>query len=390
METISNLTPSKEETLTCAIHDFFDCRKLGDHLTFLDLWMEKVILNQHYKKFLKRVDLHFFFNKFLNLLTACDDLTQSEPINFLHFEESVKIPEHFIQLEQKALLFYPNYLRRKEICNPIVAIAAIFKRHKLDYYREALHYLVNADLASQNESKHKKLLYSTYTSLKKMVEACWLIHERYVSKNSYAAIPQNPIVDDFALSCPLLLRDEYLDNPYLMIESFYSFASLKEYKEDITYWFRLALNEQANHEHPVDLLFIHNQLIQLVHAGYIIGTTKLRYEPSRNYTKRHDTFGHWLLDRTANEVDIQSLSKHYRENPLEYCIEHLTLKEVIHLRYGLKEWLEAALSVKNSITALDHTYVFDQFESLQKILEALFLLIIQPTSSTQLSTNNTL
>ncbi|MGF1925435.1 MAG: hypothetical protein ACQUHE_14760, partial [Bacteroidia bacterium] len=108
METISNLTTSKEETLTCAIHDFFDCRKPGEHLTFLDYWMEKVFFNRHHKKFQKRIDLHFFFNKFLNLLTTCNDLTQSEPINFLHFEESVKIPDHFIQLEQKALLFYPN------------------------------------------------------------------------------------------------------------------------------------------------------------------------------------------------------------------------------------------------------------------------------------------
>ncbi|MGF1924218.1 MAG: hypothetical protein ACQUHE_08560, partial [Bacteroidia bacterium] len=251
-------------------------------------------------------------------------------------------------------------------------------------------YMVTVDLGFQNAPKRMKLVYSTYTSLKKMVEACWLIHERYISKNSYAAIPQNQIVDDFATSCPLLLRDEYLANPYLMIESFYSFASLKEYKEDLTHWFRLALNEQANHEQPVDLLFIHNQLIQLVHAGYLIGTSKLLYKPSRNYTARHDTFGHWLLDRTANEVHVQSLSKHYRENPLEYCIEHITLKEVIHLRYGLKEWLEAALSVKNSITGLDHTYVFDQFEAIQNILEALLLLIIQPATSTQLSTNHSL
>ena len=79
-----------------------------------------------------------------------------------------------------------------------------------------------------------------------------------------------------------------------------------------------------------------------------------------------------------NQYCIQTLSPHYAQNPLLYCTENLTLNHVIKLRVGLKEWLEAALSKSTSITCLDPSYIFDQFEELQKMLEALFLLIVQP------------
>ncbi len=388
METITKETQTNEEILLYFIHDFFDCRKLHAHLIFLDYWMEKVLVNQSHKKYLNAADLLFFSAKFLNLLTACWELQHANPKNLLYFEESVKIPENFIRNEQKALTFYPNYLRAKEICNPLLALSAIFKNHTLDFYKEILQGWVSEGIATRNKSKNINLIFPTYTSLKRMIEACWLIHERAVSKNSYQSINVKPIINDFALSCPLLLQDEYLHNPYLMIELFFSFESLNEYKEDLTQWFKAALNEQGSYENPNDLLFIHNQFIQLIHAGYLIGVSKLVYEPALNYTTLHNTFGHWLLARIENKYTIQALSPHYIENPLDFCIESLTINRISQLRYGLKEWLEAGLSQKNSIVNLNHTYIFDQFEELQKIVEALFLLIVQPALSNQSSTAN--
>ncbi len=389
METIAKEKQTNEETLLYFIHDFFDCRKLSDHLIFLDYWMGKVLVNQSHKKYLNASDLLFFSAKFSNLLAACYELHHIAPKNLLYFEESVKIPESFVTREQKALNFYPNYLRTKEICNPLLALSAIFKNHTLDFYKEAIQSWVNEGLASQSKPKNINLIFPTYTSLKRMIEACWLIHERSVSKNSYQSLNDKHTFDDFALSCPLLLQDEYLDNPYLMIELFFSFASLNEYKEDLMQWFKAALNEQGSYENPNDLLFIHNQFIQLIHSGYLIGVSRLVYEPATNYTKLHNTFGHWLLARIENQYDIQILPPHYRENPLDFCTENLTINRVNQLRYGLKEWLEAALSKKNSIANLnDHTYIFGQFEELQKIIEALFLLIIKPALSGQSSTTN--
>ena len=379
METITKEKQPNEEVLLYFIHDFFDCRKLSEHLIFLDYWMEKLLFNQSHRKYLNVSDLLFFSTKFFNLLTACHDIGHLDYKNQLYFEESVKIHENFIPEEQKLLTFYPTYLRSKEICNPTLIFNSIFKNHTLDFYKKTLENWVEENLSIKDNAKNVKLIFPTYRNLKRMIEACWLIHERLITKNSYQSLCVNDPIHDFSISCPLLLKDEYLSNPYLMIESFFSFASIDEYREDLTQWFKAALNDCRSYENPNDLLFIHNQFVQIIHAGYLIGTSQLIYQPTTNYTKLHATFGHWLLARVENQYTIQTLSPHFKENPIAYCSENLTLNHVIKLRYGLKEWLEAALSENNSITSLDHTFIFDQFEDLQKILEAMFLIIISPT-----------
>ena len=379
METISKVTSTKEEILINLIQDFFDCRKLPQHLIFLEHWMKKVLTNRPHKKYLKASDFLFFSAKFSSLLAACYDLHRHLPENNLHFEEAIKIPESFMSTEQRSIAFYPYYLRKKEICDPILVFDSIFKSCSLDHFQYTLQQWVNEGLSTDSEPENVKLIFPIYTDLKRMIEACWLIHERSISKNSYQSLHTKMKTNDFSLSCPLLLNEEYLINPYLLVESFFSFASLNEYRADLTQWFKLAINEQHCHENASDLLFIHNQFIQLIHAGYLIANTHLTYEAMRPYTKQHDTFGHWLLARMDNQYTIQTLSPHFKAYPLEYCAAHLSLTQIIKLRYGLKEWLEAALSKNSSITSLDHSYLFDQFEELQCILEALFLLIIQPT-----------
>ena len=363
MKTLLNTNQPHEEILCTLIADFFDCRKLSAHLIFLDRWMEMAFTNQRYKKSLHPSNLLFFATKFLNLLAACHEVHQVAPEKIFPFEEKIKIHESLI-------LSYPYYLRTKEICNPIVVFHSIFKNHTLEFYQNALQNWSNSTEIGNLEEK-AKLILPTYKNLKRMMEACWLIHERLNNQTSTV---------NFSLSCPLLLKDEYLTNPYLMIESFFSFASVEEYKQDLTHWFKVALNDQLTYENASDLLFIHNQFTQLIHAGYLIGTSKLVYKPSTNYTKQHPTFGHWLLARTENHT-IHTLPPHFRENLIEFCSEILTLPHVTKLRYGLKEWLEAALSQNNSITTLDPPYIFDQYEDLQKIVEASFLLITQPTST---------
>lgn len=373
METTAKETQTNEEVLLYFIHDFFDCRKLPQHLLFLDYWMEKVLVNRTHKKYLKTSDLLFFADKFLRLLTACYEITSSLSESQLCFEESIRVPEDFIGKEQKLLKYYPNYLRTKEVCNPILVLKSIFKTYPIDYYTFTLQNWLNEGLC-----ENAKLIFPTYKNLKRMIEACWLIHERSISKNSYL-LASTPITNtDFPLSCPLLLSEEYMSNPYLQVESFFSFASINEYRDDLTQWFKAAINEDQCCENASDILFIHNQFTQLIHAAYLIGTASLAYQPEHNYTKQHDTFGHWLLAKMDNQYSINTLSPHFKENPLQYFKEQLTLSHVIKLRYGLKEWLETAISKSTSITGSAYPYIFDQFEDLQKVLEASFLLIVKP------------
>lgn len=377
METILKETSTNEEIFLQTIFDFFDCRTLSEHLIYLD----DLLINKNYKKQFNEENLHFISSKIFNLLVNSHSLMKQPSKTMLYFEESLKIPEHLIQHEQKKLSFYPIYLRNKEICNPLKALLRLFKNHSLDFYKKNLENWINEGLANKKGITTIKLTFPLYIGLKKMMGACWLIHERAISKNSYKDLVFHREADEFSLSCPLLLQEEYLANPYLMIESFFSFACLNEYREDLTHWFKAALNENICYEQSSDLLFIHDQFTQLIHAGYLIGLSKPVYEPQVNYTKNHETFGHWLLDRMEYNYVVLTLSPHYNENPIDYCAENLTLDQVTKLRYGLKEWLDAALSKNNSITSLNHMYIFDQYEELQKIVEALFLLIIEPALS---------
>lgn len=373
METTTIERKTNDETLLHLIQDFFDCRKLNEHLIFLDNWLEKALAKQSHKKYRKHGDLSFFATKFSNLIHACYEISTTATSGAIYFNESVKISANYLMEEQKLLLFYPSLLRVKEICNPLLVFQNIFKLRNFDFY----------SLSAATKSQDSKVIFKVYNGLKKLIEACWLIHERSISKNSFQRLNTLNPNCNFALSCPLLLSDEFVSNPYLMVEEFFSYASVDEYREDLAQWFSFALHDQESHENATDLLFIHNQFLQLIQAAYLIGVFQIPYLPKKGYTSKHETFGHWILARMEDTSLVkgykaQYLSPHFQENPIEYCIEKMTISEVIKLRYGLKEWLEAALSKNRNITHLAPYYIFDQFKELQKIMEALFLLIAKP------------
>jgi hypothetical protein len=373
METTTVERKTNYEMLLHLIQDFFDCRKLNEHLIFLDNWLEKALAKRSHKKHFNHSDLSFFATKFSNLVKACYEVNTTATSEAIYFKESVKISINYRTKEQKLLLFYPSLLRAKEICNPLVVFQNIFKLHSIDFY----------SLSAAAKNIGSKVIFQIYNGLKKLIEACWLIHERSISKNSFQQLNTFNPSYHFALSCPLLLTDEFASNPYLMVEEFYSYASIDEYREDLTQWFSFALNDEESYENATDLLFIHNQFLQLIQAAYLIGVFQIPYQPKTRYTTQHETFGHWILEKMEDTSCVkgykaQYLSLHFQENPIDYCIENMTINDVIKLRYGLKEWLEAALSKNRNITHLAHCYIFNQFQELQQIMEALFLVIAQP------------
>jgi len=369
METTTNDRKTNDEMLLHLIQDFFDCRKLNEHLFFLDNWLETALAKRSHRKYRKLANLSFFTTKFSNLIQSCYEISIAATSGAVYFKESVKISANYLIEEQKLLLFYPSLLRVQEICNPLLVFQNIFKLRNFDFY----------SLSAATKGQDSKVIFKVYNGLKKLIEACWLIHERSISKNSFQQLNTPNPNCNFALSCPLLLSDEFVSNPYLMVEEFFSYASIDEYREDLGQWFSFALNDQESYENATDLLFIHNQFLQLIQAAYLIGIFQISYLPKKGYTAKHETFGHWILaSMEGTGYNAQYLSPHFQENPIEYCIEKITINEVIKLRYGLKEWLEAALSKNRSITHLAPYYIFNQFKELQKIMEALFLLIAKP------------
>lgn len=62
----------------------------------------------------------------------------------------------------------------------------------------------------------------------------------------------------FAQTCPLLLKEEQLENPYLVLEEFFSDRTLGEYRKDLDTWFTTTLHEDLQHPEPQTLIYLLN------------------------------------------------------------------------------------------------------------------------------------
>jgi hypothetical protein len=400
METISTIQEKArpEVQLSRLLYHFFDSHSATAHLTFFEYWMEKVLNNKPHKKYINPPDLLFFADKFYALFEACYQVSYGDPDALTTaFKNAIRVDQDFVTKERGLLRHYPNYLGAKALCNPLLVLQAVFKTHNLLFYKQLFQEWVAAGLSPYYTPENAKLIIPLYGHTKKLIGACWLIHERFVSKNSYRPPVYKDATLNFALSCPLLLNTEQINNPFLTVEHFFNFSGLNDYKEDLSQWFKAALSETLSYENPNDLLFIHNQFLQLIQAGFLITANKLVYHPGVDYSSAYKTCGHWLLAVQGKEnpivkfdppgIGIKVLPTEYWGNPIRYCEETLHLNHIRKLRYGLKAWLEAALSKQSSITTLDPVYIFDQFEELQQIMEALYLLIVQ-AALTDLSQTN--
>jgi hypothetical protein len=152
----------------------------------------------------------------------------------------------------------------------------------------------------------------------------------------------------FALTSPLLLNNEQQENPYLFLNAFFEFASIEEYKEEMSEWFRTAVSEGVIYEGANNLLFLHSQITQLLNAGFLIAS-KEQHSNSAN------TF-------------------------LRYVVETLTIEAITGIRYGLREWLFSALSMECDLSNVEHQYSFALYDRLLKIIEALHEVMIDDTT----------
>lgn len=382
MKTIAFTTGkiNQEELLLQQIKDFFDCRSASKHSQFLDYWLELIMGDKYRKQWNNPADLLFFCDKFITLFEACALATSIPSKRLAKIEGSIDSQNKFIIQEQKLLNYFPNYLNHKSLANPLNAIKAVFKHFSLDFYKKTFREWLAEGLNNTYANENTAFMIPIYFNTKKLIGACWLIHERLISKNSYqSAIYTKPQIN-FALSCPHLLQDKYLLNPYLMVESFFSFSTLSNYQEDLAQWFKMALSENSCYENANNLLFIHHQFTQLINAGYLIVSNDIAYTPKLNYTPNYDTFGHWLLhsnqQKTTDLADVEAQT--LKEDPYVYCQKTLTFGNVKKIRYYMNEWLDAALSENSSIVHLDQDGLFNHYETMQKLVEAFYLILIEP------------
>lgn len=189
----------------------------------------------------------------------------------------------------------------------------------------------------------------------------------------------------FAQTCPLLLKDEQLENPYLLLEEFFSYRSLDDYQKELDTWFTAALHEELKHPKPETLIYLHQQLQSLLNACYLIAVNPQKVQPSLPKPKntsydQQQKFGQKCDSESRAEEGYAQpywLTLDTRENPIAFLQEQLNIENLKHLRLGLQEWLEDGLIETSCLADTQPSYGFSFYQQLHQIIEACYLLLSQ-------------
>ncbi|RZJ76501.1 MAG: hypothetical protein EOO47_18520 [Flavobacterium sp.] len=379
------------------IQEFFGTKTVINQLTFIDKWMELILNGKIRKRFNKPGELYFFYDKINSLFDYCHEFVFS-PETFKSVKKISAATTALILLEKKALSYFPYQLKEKDLLNPAEAIKNIFKHQSLQSFKQALKKWYEKGLNSRLFSESTDFIMPLYANIKKLISLCWLINERAQGKNSFEKlIPLNPL-HNYALTDPFLFKDNEVENPFSTIEFFFNFTNLSGYRDELQQCYIAAMSSDFAHKRPCTLFYIHNQYISLIQAGYLIVSKKLSYkaEPNKYAGK---TLGAWLLSVRDQEIDKGELaisdeaphvlSMQERKAPMDYCISTLTYENVIKIRAGLQEWLNAGLSDNSGLHYADTAYAYELYLTLQKLTEAFYLIITaNATIDSSLNTAN--
>lgn len=194
----------------------------------------------------------------------------------------------------------------------------------------------------------------------------------------------------FESTHPLDLAEKYKKDPFLFLEYFFNVDGLAGHKKQLRKWFKAVLSENKDITNAKDFLFFHNMFTQLLNAGCIIVNKQIRYSPKKSFNNETETFVQWLGkiqdnsistgDYYAGQFEVSVLSIKEKNNPYLFLQNTLTFNKVQKLRYGMLEWLYASVSKENNIGDLDPTYLFEQYELMNKFIEAFYVIIMTDNS----------
>lgn len=373
----------KEKEFLTTVDEFFNARSVTNHLEFVDDWMELLMGGKLKKRWEKPGQLYDGYKLISELFKSANELIKTSKL-VMRIENNTTVNLTFLINERQVLAYFPYQLKQKELLKPVDLILNVFKKQSLDYYLTTLERWLAEGLSNNCPGENASLIIPLYRSTKRLIVACWLIHERTISKNSYQSPVNHNQLLNYALTEPSLFNKNEANDPFSTVEYFFNFTNLSGYREYLQSFYMAAINTELTHESTSTLFFIYNQYNMLIQAGYLIAAQKLNYMPKQN--KCNDkTLGKWLLgvrDKEINEGTLElsdemphALSLQERANPMEYCLNTLTHNHVIKLRYGLKEWFDAGISNQTSVHEIDDFCWYEFYLSLQKLTEAFYLII---------------
>ncbi|SDH39128.1 hypothetical protein SAMN05421827_12333 [Pedobacter terrae] len=370
----------KKETMALidAIESFFSTNGVNYHLNFLKNWLNPPHNEFDFSPQKHPAQLLVFYEKLVPLFDYSD-------LVFNHIEadtafiEAISADECGVEREMVLLDYCPKLLSSGEVKNPKLTFLDIFLFFQSDTYKVMYKEWLLAALENNLDLDWDQYIFPFYENTKKMLEACWLIHERIITRNSFKSIDRYYHMAIFESTSPLAFEQELFDDPFKAIEFFFSLDNLSGHKAYLKNWYRAALAEEKCLSDVADYFFLYNQFIKLLNAGFLITAKNLTYQgtPPKNLlaatdqSKNSDTY-------QKNMCEVNTLSAVHIENPYLFITSFFIPEKIKRLRLGLLEWFYAAFSTKSSIKLLDKEFLFEQYEAMLMIMEAFFVIITNP------------
>jgi len=373
----------KKETMVFidAIESFFSSNGVSYHLNFLKNWLIPPLNEFDFSPQKHPAELLVFYEKLVPLFDYSD-------LIFNHIEadtafvKAIGADECGVERETVLLDYCPKLLSSGEMKNPKLTFLDIFLFFQSDTYKLIYKEWLLAALENNLDLDWDQYVAAFYENTKKMLEACWLIHERIITRNSFKSIDRYYHMAIFESTSPLAFEQELLNDPFKAIEFFFSLDNLTGHKAYLKNWYKAALAEEQCVRDVADYFFFYNQFTKLLNAGYLITAKKLTYQgaSSKGLPAAKDQFVN--SDTYRKELcEVNALATAHIENPYLFVNSFFIPEKIKQLRLGLLEWLYAAFSTRSSIKLMDKEFLFEQYEVMMMIMEAFFVMISNPALS---------
>jgi len=376
MEGIANF---KKETIAFidAIESFFLSDGVGHHLNFLKNWINPPQNEFDYPPQKHPAKLLGFYEKLVPLFDYSDLIFNRSEADTA-FVKAIELDECNLERESVVLDYCPKLLSKSEMKNPKFTFLDIFIFFESDSYKMVYKEWLLAGLENKLDLDWDQYVAAFYENTMKMLEACWLIHERLITKNSFKSIDRYYHMAMFESTSPLAFDQELFDDPFKAIEFFFSLDNLAGHKTYLKKWYKIALSEAHRLSDVADYFFLYNQFTKLLNAGYLIANKKLIYQGA--LPEGLITEDRFITNEVYNKglCEVNTLAPEHIENPYRFVESFFVPEKIKQLRLGLLEWLYAAFSTGSSIKLMDKEFLFEQYEAMLMIMEAFFLMIGNP------------
>ncbi|MCX2431337.1 hypothetical protein [Pedobacter sp. GR22-10] len=357
---------------------FFELKSVSNYLYFMDEWMELMLSDYSSEQKYAPADLLFFYRLLVELyeISFATNKEVSAVKDFISKHSSVT--EDLLEYETYCYFFNSRYLTAEELMQPLKTLNFLYDEDQLFKYKNFLFEWLSYSLEQGIADGFDFSIYSLYRNTKRLIEASWLIYERLLRALER---PSTVIkINHFQDTCPTLLRNEYLKNPYHQIIQFFREGSLGSYRDQLKAWFKAVIANNLTMA-PPDFIYLHDQLTRLLEACYLISAYQIPVSTPTSASAQPHLFSSWLalqniIHTSPEENDpyaILTLQEDEKTSPLDVFHPILTLENIFNIREDLKEWSYCGSKAGHIAPATGSA--FNLYEILIKIMELALLLV---------------